>query len=87
MPSPFQPPPPPNPPNPSQPLPKPANPCPYSFPPTHSGYGFRAQQKMGAVRGRDFKREMTKAKRSGRYTGGAIDPNATFSFKYDSDDE
>ena len=49
------------------------------------GYGFRAQQKMGAVRGKDFKREMTKAKRSGRYTGGTIDPNATFSIKYDSD--
>lgn len=31
--------------------------------------------------------EMTKAKRSGRYTGGAIDPNATFSIKFESDEE
>jgi len=35
---------------------------------------------------RDFRHEKTKKKR-GSYLGGAIDPNASFSFKYDSDDE
>lgn len=35
---------------------------------------------------RDFRHEKTKKKR-GSYRGGEIDPNATFSFKFDSDDE
>lgn len=51
-----------------------------------SGWGFKAQQVLGAVRGKDFRHEKTKKKR-GSYRGGAIDPNATFSFKYESDDE
>lgn len=35
---------------------------------------------------RDFRHEKTKKKR-GSYLGGAIDPHATFSYKFDSDDE
>lgn len=35
---------------------------------------------------RDFRHEKTKKKR-GSYLGGAIDPNATFSYKFESDDE
>lgn len=41
---------------------------------------------LGAVRGKDFRHEKTKKKR-GSYRGGLIDPNATFSHKFDSDDE
>jgi len=50
------------------------------------GWGFKAQQVLGAVRGKDFRHEKTKKKR-GSYRGGLIDPNATFSFKFESDDE
>ena len=46
--------------------------------PKRSGWGFKAQQVLGAVRGRDFRHEKTKKKR-GSYRGGAIDPAATFS--------
>ena len=53
---------------------------------TPSGWGFKAQQVLGAVRGRDFRHEKTKKKR-GSYKGGAIDPSATFSYKFDSDGE
>lgn len=51
-----------------------------------SGWGFKAQQVLGAVRGKDFRHEKTKKKR-GSYKGGNIDPNATFSYKFESDDE
>lgn len=51
-----------------------------------SGWGYKAQQVLGQVRGKDFRHEKTKKKR-GSYRGGQIDPHATFSFKFDSDDE
>ncbi len=35
---------------------------------------------------RDFRHEKTKKKR-GSYRGGAIDPHATFSTKFESDDD
>lgn len=41
---------------------------------------------LGAVRGKDFRHEKTKKKR-GSYKGGAIDPQATFSYKFESDEE
>jgi hypothetical protein len=50
------------------------------------GWGYKAQQVLGQVRGKDFRHEKTKKKR-GSYMGGLIDPNATFSTKFDSDDE
>lgn len=63
---------------PAPPLPYPSALC--------SGWGFKAQQVLGAVRGKDFRHEKTKKKR-GSYKGGNIDPHATFSYKFDSDDE
>lgn len=51
-----------------------------------SGWGFKAQQVLGAVRGKDFRHEKTKKKR-GSYKGGNIDPHARFSYKFESDDE
>lgn len=51
-----------------------------------SGWGFKAQQVLGAVRGKDFRHEKTKKKR-GSYKGGNIDPHATFSYKFESDGE
>ena len=51
------------------------------------GWGFKAQQILGQVRGKDFRHEKTKKKR-GTYRGGSIDPTARFSYKFsDSDDE
>jgi hypothetical protein len=50
------------------------------------GWGFKAQQVLGQVRGKDFRHEKTKKKR-GSYRGGNIDPSATFSYKFESDDE
>ena len=50
------------------------------------GWGYKAQQVLGQVRGKDFRHEKTKKKR-GSYMGGLIDPNANFSTKFDSDDE
>jgi hypothetical protein len=49
------------------------------------GYGAKAQQKLGAVKGKGFRREMTKAKR-GTYRGGLID-GAVNSVRFESDDE
>lgn len=49
-----------------------------------AGWGFKAQQVLGQVRGKDFRHEKTKKKR-GSYMGGKIDSSARFSFKYDSD--
>ena len=38
------------------------------------------------VRGKDFRHEKTKKKR-GSYRGGAIEPGAVHSFKFESEDE
>lgn len=51
-----------------------------------SGWGFKAQQILGQVRGKDFRHEKTKKKR-GSYRGGIIDSGNICSFKFDSDDE
>ena len=51
-----------------------------------AGWGFKAQQILGQVRGKDFRHEKTKKKR-GSYRGGLIDSNAVCSYKFDSDDE
>lgn len=51
-----------------------------------AGWGFKAQQVLGKVRGKDFRHEKTKKKR-GSYRGGAIDPSAVCSYKFDSDDD
>ncbi len=51
-----------------------------------AGWGFKAQQILGNVRGKDFRHEKTKKKR-GSYRGGAIDPSAICSYKFDSDDD
>ena len=48
------------------------------------GWGAKAQAVLGAVRGKDFRHEKTKKKR-GSYKGGAIDPAARCSYKFDSD--
>ncbi|KAK9839972.1 hypothetical protein WJX74_001316 [Apatococcus lobatus] len=47
------------------------------------GWGAKAQQVLGQVRGKDFRHEKTKKKR-GTYKGGQIDSKVN-SFKYDSD--
>jgi hypothetical protein len=49
-----------------------------------AGWGHKAQQILGQVRGKDFRHEKTKKKR-GSYMGGKIDVGARCSFKYDSD--
>ena len=49
-----------------------------------NGWGARASDKLVKVRGKDFRHEKTKKKRGG-YRGGAIDPNAVNSIKFDSD--
>ena len=51
-----------------------------------SGWGFKAQQVLGQVRGKDFRHEKTKKKR-GSYRGGLIDSNAVCSYKFESDDD
>jgi hypothetical protein len=51
-----------------------------------SGWGFKAQQILGKVRGKDFRHEKTKKKR-GSYKGGEINTQAVCSFKFDSDAE
>lgn len=51
-----------------------------------AGWGFKAQQILGKVRGKDFRHEKTKKKR-GSYRGGAIDSSAVCSYKFDSDDD
>ena len=48
------------------------------------GWGHKAQQVLGATRGKGFRHEKTKKKR-GSYMGGKIDSSARASFKYDSD--
>lgn len=46
------------------------------------GWGAKAQAVLGQVRGKDFRHEKTKKKR-GSYRGGAIDPGAVCSYKFD----
>lgn len=52
---------------------------------TGSGYGAKAQEVLGQVRGRDFRHEKTKKKR-GSYRGGQIDLNS-HSVKFNYSDE
>ncbi|KAK8955072.1 hypothetical protein KSP39_PZI002920 [Platanthera zijinensis] len=52
-----------------------------------SGYGAKAQEVLGQVRGRDFRHEKTKKKR-GTYRGGQIDLQAhSVKFNYSDEDE
>ncbi|KAH9610455.1 hypothetical protein KSS87_017155 [Heliosperma pusillum] len=52
-----------------------------------SGYGAKAQEVLGQVRGRDFRHEKTKKKR-GSYRGGQIDLRThSVKFNYEDDDE
>nr|GFC10837.1 nucleolar and coiled-body phosphoprotein 1 isoform X2 [Tanacetum cinerariifolium] len=49
------------------------------------GYGAKAEEVLGQVRGRDFRHEKTKKKR-GSYRGGQIDLQS-HSIKFDYSDE
>jgi len=49
------------------------------------GWGYKAQEVLGKVRGKDFRHEKTKKKR-GSYRGGKIELGSN-SFKFESDDE
>ena len=49
------------------------------------GWGYKANQTLMQVRGKDFRHEKTKKKRGG-YKGGAIDANASLSVKFTYDD-
>lgn len=52
-----------------------------------SGYGAKAEEVLGQVRGKDFRHEKTKKKR-GSYRGGQIDLQShSVKFNYDDDDE
>ncbi|KAK9697192.1 hypothetical protein RND81_08G020400 [Saponaria officinalis] len=52
-----------------------------------SGYGAKAQEVLGQVRGRDFRHEKTKKKR-GSYRGGQIDLHThSVKFNYEDEDE
>ncbi|PRW59918.1 Nucleolar and coiled-body phospho 1 [Chlorella sorokiniana] len=51
-----------------------------------NGWGWKAQEVLGKVRGKDFRHEKTKKKR-GSYKGGDIDPHARCSYKFESDDD
>lgn len=52
-----------------------------------TGYGAKAQEVLGQVRGRDFRHEKTKKKR-GSYRGGLIDLHShSVKFNYSDDDE
>ena len=48
-------------------------------------YADKAQERLGPVKGKDFRKQMTKAKR-GTYMCGAIDGNAVNSIKYPDSD-
>lgn len=48
----------------------------------NQGWGAKAQEVLGKVRGKDFKHEKTKKKR-GSYRGGVINSNAVNSIKFD----
>ena len=45
-------------------------------------YADKAQERLGPVKGKDFRKQMTKAKR-GTYMCGSIDGNAVNSIKFD----
>ena len=45
-------------------------------------YADKAQERLGQVVGKNFRKEMTKAKR-GTYRGGALDANAVNSIKFE----
>lgn len=45
-----------------------------------------SQARLGPVKGKNFRKEMTKAKR-GTYQGGAMDVNAVNSVKFNYDDD
>jgi len=49
-----------------------------------SGWGAKANDVLGKVKGKDFRHEKTKKKR-GTYRGGAIESGATASFKFADD--
>ena len=49
-----------------------------------SGYGFKANEVLARVRGKDFRSEKTKKKR-GSYRGGVIDMHAVRSVKLSDD--
>jgi hypothetical protein len=48
------------------------------------GYGYKANEVLSKVRGKDFRAAKTKQKR-GSYRGGAIDMNAVHSIKLSDD--
>lgn len=50
------------------------------------GWGYKAQEVLGQVRGKDFRHEKTKKKR-GAYKGGLINSNVINSYKFDSDED
>ncbi|PSC68366.1 Nucleolar and coiled-body phospho 1 [Micractinium conductrix] len=50
-----------------------------------NGWGWKAQEVLGKVRGKDFRHEKTKKKR-GSYKGGEIDPHARCSYKFEDSD-
>ena len=45
-------------------------------------YADKAQERLGPVKGKNFRKEMTKAKR-GTYRGGALDAGAVNSIKFE----
>lgn len=49
---------------------------------TEKDYGYKAQERLGSVKGKDFQKEKTKRKRS-TYRGGSIDPSSVKSIKFD----
>ena len=49
-------------------------------------YANKAQERLGPVKGKDFRKQMTKAKR-GTYMCGAIDSGAVNSIKFVNDDD
>ncbi|XP_010451810.1 PREDICTED: nucleolar and coiled-body phosphoprotein 1 [Camelina sativa] len=57
----------------------------YALPNAEVGYGYKAQEILGQVRGRDFRHEKTKKKR-GSYRGGQIDLQS-HSIKFENSDE
>jgi len=50
------------------------------------GWGYKAQEVLGKVRGKDFRHEKTKKKR-GTYRGGKIDNMGSNSIKFESDED
>jgi len=48
---------------------------------SESDYGYKAQERLGSVKGKDFQKEKTKRKRA-TYRGGSIDPTSVKSIKF-----